>query len=77
MRSRPLHSVKRTDEKCIQNFNRKPRQRRLLEDLCSDEKIILKWIVDEQGKKMWSGFDWLGQDPVACLKTLKQLVSFG
>jgi hypothetical protein len=27
-----------------------------LEDLCVDEKIILKWILNKHGVRVWTGF---------------------
>ena len=33
-----------------------------LEDLCEDDKIILKWILKKQDGKSWTVFDllWIG-----------------
>jgi hypothetical protein len=29
-----------------------------LEDLCTDGKIILKWILEKQGGKVWTASFW-------------------
>jgi hypothetical protein len=29
-----------------------------LEDLGIDEKIILEWILDKEGCKVWTGIKW-------------------
>jgi hypothetical protein len=30
-----------------------------LEDLDADRKIILEWISEKQGGKVWTGFIWI------------------
>jgi hypothetical protein len=41
--------------KLLQNLNGK----RHLEDAGADRKIILEWILQKQGGKMWTGLIWL------------------
>jgi hypothetical protein len=38
---------------------RKPKGKKLLEELGIDERIILQWILEKQGGKVWIGFIWL------------------
>jgi len=42
------------------------RERDNLEDGGVDGKRILKFALDEQGVKVWTGLIWLRQEPVAC-----------
>jgi hypothetical protein len=37
----------------------KPEEKRSLEDLGADGKIILEWILGKWGGKMWTGWFWL------------------
>jgi hypothetical protein len=53
------YSTHGRDWKCIQNSVRKPKQRRLLENLETDEKIILELILRKQSGKVWTGCIWL------------------
>jgi hypothetical protein len=47
------------DEKCIQNFVGKAEVRKPLEDIGIDGKIILEWILENQGGKVWAGLIWI------------------
>jgi hypothetical protein len=35
------------------------RMRDYLESLCVDDKIIIKWILEEGDEIVWTGFIWL------------------
>jgi hypothetical protein len=37
---------------------RKPEGERLLGDLGTDRRILLKWILEIQGLRVWTEFSW-------------------
>jgi hypothetical protein len=47
------------DERCIQNFSRKTEGKGHSEDLGVDGRIILEWILEKWGGKMWTECIWL------------------
>jgi hypothetical protein len=48
------------DEKFIQNVGQKNlKERDHSEDLGVDEKMILEWILEKYGGKVWTGCIWL------------------
>jgi hypothetical protein len=51
-------SMNGNEEKCIQNFVKKQKERDNLEALVLQSKIILKMDAKEIGKA-WTGFVWL------------------
>jgi hypothetical protein len=47
------------DQKCIQDFGRKPERNMPLGRLSTDEMITLKWILWKNNRREWTGFIWL------------------
>jgi hypothetical protein len=55
------HAARMKDEKCVQNFSRKPegKRRDISENLGIVRRIILTWILKKEDMKMWTGVIWL------------------
>jgi hypothetical protein len=49
----------RRQERCIQGFSGKMRERGHLKYLGVDERIILKWILKKWNENAWTGLIWL------------------
>jgi hypothetical protein len=51
--------------KCSTEFVGKCEERRHLEDISTDGRIILKWILNKWRIRIWTEFIWSGWKPVA------------
>jgi hypothetical protein len=40
-------------------WQEKLKERDHSEDLCVNVKIILEWMLDKYGEKLWAGYMWL------------------
>lgn len=54
-----VDSRRRKQEKIIKFWVESWRGKGQLEDLCKDGRIILKFIVKNYGKNLWTILDWL------------------
>jgi hypothetical protein len=43
----------------IQNFDQKAKGNRVMENIGTDDRIILRWILKKQSVRVWTGFIWL------------------